>query len=221
MTEPNIPRYPPERPGKERSVPDTDVERYLGVLDDTVAAVERLGVPWAMIGGIASAVVGRPRWTKGDDIDVFVRPQDAPGVVQELEKGGFEEREVDLQWLLKAARDDVVVDVIFRSEGDLYLDEDMIARIRTGEFQGRRVNLASPEDLIVMKVLAHSEETPRYWHDALGIVAHVELDWDYLMRRARQAGPRRVLSLLVYAQSNDLVVPDRIIEDLFEMVRVA
>jgi hypothetical protein len=41
------------------------------------------------------------------------------------------------------------------------------------------------------------------------------------MRRARQAGARRVLSLLVYAQSNDLVVPDRVIDDLFEMVRVA
>lgn len=170
------PRYPPDGAGKELTDPDMDVQRYLGVLDETVAAVERLGVPWAIIGGIASAVVGRPRWTKGDDIDVFVRPQDARSLVEELEKDGFKEQEIDLQWLLKAAKDDVVVDVIFRSEGDLYLDDEMIARIRTGEFQGRRLNLASPEDLIVMKVLAHSEETPRYWHDALGIVAHAELD---------------------------------------------
>jgi predicted nucleotidyltransferase len=198
-----------------------DVETYLGVLDDAVAAVKRLDVPWAVIGGIASAVLGRPRWTKGDDIDLFVRPQDARAVLAELEKDGFEEEEVDLHWLLKGAKKGIVIDIIFRSEGDLYLDEEMISRLRTGEFQGRQLNLASPEDLIVMKVIAHSEETPRYWHDALGIVANSGLDWDYLMRRARQAGARRVLSLLLYAQSNDLVVPDKVIDELFQVVRAA
>jgi hypothetical protein len=38
-----------------------------------------------------------------------------------------------------------------------------------------------------MKALAHLEEAPRYWHDALGIIAASELDWDYLVRRARAA----------------------------------
>ena len=35
---------------------------------------------------------------------------------------------------------------------------------------------------------------------------------------ARQFGARRVLALLVYAQSNDLVVPNRVIEQLFEEI---
>ena len=42
-----------------------------------------------------------------------------------------------------------------------------------------------------------------------------DLDWDYLERRARRA-PRRVLSLLIYAQSIDLFVPNRVIRSLFE-----
>ena len=54
---------------------------------------------------------------------------------------------------------------------------------------------------------------PRHWHDALGIIASCELDWDYLLERG-QHGARRVLSLLVYAQSDDLVVPDRAIREL-------
>jgi len=34
------------------------------------------------------------------------------------------------------------------------------------------------------------------------------------VQRARY-GPRRVLSLLLYAQSNDLAVPDRVIETVY------
>lgn len=66
-----------------------------------------------------------------------------------------------------------------------------------------------------MKAVAADEDTPRYWYDALGIIAHGDdLDWDYLVRRARQHGVRRILSLLIYAQSNDLVVPSAPIAEL-------
>jgi hypothetical protein len=65
--------------------------------------------------------------------------------------------------------------------------------------------------------VAHEEETPRYWHDALSIIARAQLDWEYLLKRARLRA-RRILALLVYAQSNDLVVPDGVIRTLFGMV---
>jgi hypothetical protein len=47
----------------------------------------------------------------------------------------------------------------------------------------------------------------------LAIIAGHELDWDYLLMRARR-GPRRVLSLLLYAQSTDLAVPDPVVRQL-------
>jgi hypothetical protein len=52
----------------------------------------------------------------------------------------------------------------------------------------------------------------------LAVVARCQLDWDYLVRRARRHGARRVLSLLLYAQSNDLVVPNGPIRALFDDV---
>ena len=58
-----------------------------------------------------------------------------------------------------------------------------------------------------------AEAQPRHWYDALGIVATTDLDWRYLMRRARH-GIRRVLSFLLYAQSVDLPVPSWVIRDL-------
>jgi hypothetical protein len=41
------------------------------------------------------------------------------------------------------------------------------------------------------------------------------------VERARSAGPRRLLSLLLYAESNDLPVPTRVIESLFDTVHGA
>jgi hypothetical protein len=38
------------------------------------------------------------------------------------------------------------------------------------------------------------------------------------VERARSTGPRRLLSLLLYAESNDLAVPTRVVESLFDTV---
>lgn len=196
---------------------DTAEERFVSVLRDAVRAIEDADIPYAMIGGIPSVVLGRPRWSPNEDIDFFVKPEDAKKVLEALDGAGFETEERDPQWLYKAKRDDVVVDVIFRSSGDFYIDDEMFQRAFIGEFKGLKLRMLAPEDLVVMKALAHKEDTPQYWHDALSIIARSEIDWDYLVRRA-QVGPRRALSLLMYAQSNDLAVPDRTIRALFDMI---
>ena len=54
--------------------------------------------------------------------------------------------------------------------------------------------------------------------DALAIIARTPLDWTYLVERARQAGPRRVLSLLLYAESNDLAVPAEAVDQLHTII---
>src|SRR5690606_37039511 len=108
-------------------------------------------------------------------------------------------------------------DVIFRSTGEIRIDSEMLARSVELEFQGVRARFAPPEDLLVMKVVVHDEDGTRHWHDALGLISANELDWDYLLRRARRA-PRRVLSLLIYAHSRDLQVPNRVIRELFDQI---
>ena len=77
----------------------------------------------------------------------------------------------------------------------------------------------SPEDLIVMKAVATDEDTSRYWHDALSLLGRSDLDWTYLVHRARKHGARRVLSLLFFAQSIDLLVPQEVVAELLEAVR--
>jgi predicted nucleotidyltransferase len=183
------------------------------VLADAVGAFERADIPYVLIGGLASAVHGRPRTSR--DIDVLVRHADARPALAALGGAGFQTEETNPQWIFKATKDDVQVDLIFWLKGDIYLDEEMLERSEECDFDGVSVRVIPPEDLIVVKAVIHDEQTPRHWGDALGVIADSELDWDYLARRARK-GARRVLALLLYAQSNDLIVTDDTVRSLFE-----
>ena len=110
-----------------------------------------------------------------------------------------------------------MVDIIFCSTGGFHLDAEMLDRAPRLDFQGQRIRVVPAEDLLIMKAVVHDERGPRHWHDALGIIRGADLDWDYLERRALKA-PRRVLSLLLYAQSNDLGVPVKPVRALFEAI---
>jgi hypothetical protein len=213
-------RRPAQAPGSNFTEPftddDVDEGRFLAVLDDTVTALEQKGVPHLLVGGVGSATYGRPRWTH--DVDVFVRPEDAALALDALAAAGFDTDESFPDWLYKASKLDVAVDVIFTMPGGILLDDEMLARCREETFGERRVRVMPPEDMLVVKAVVHDEHMPRHWYDALAIVARCPLDWEYLLRRARAHGARRVLSLLLYAQSNDLVVPNGPLRALFEAI---
>jgi len=191
-------------------------EDLLETLRDVVEALRAAGLDFLLMGGIGTYSLGRPRVTQ--DIDVFIRPGDVERTWQALEQAGFEMAEHDPMWLVKGWKRGVLVDVIFRSSGAIYLDDAMLEHQRAGEYKGVRAPLISPEDLLVVKALVSSEANPQHWYDAMAIISRCELDWEYLLQRARQAGPRRVLSLLLFAESCDLVVPSTAIQALHDAV---
>ena len=195
---------------------DVDEQTFLEVLDDAVEALERSGVPYAALGGLGSAMYGRQRWTH--DADFFLRDRhDAAIALEHLRDAGFATQQTDENWLYKGIARGVLIDLLFKAKGDIYYDEEMIARTQRREFKGRTLPVIPPEDLIVIKAIIHDEATPRHWYDALGIFAGAEIDWDYLLARSTR-GPRRMLALLIYAQSNDLIVPDRAVRELFSAI---
>ncbi len=190
-----------------------DDETFVAALRDAVCALQDAGIFYVLVGGIASAIVGRPRWTW--DIDLLVAREDAQTALEALAHADFKTERTDPEWIFKAFRERVVVDLIFQSAGGIHLDEQMRCRAVDVTFKDVPVRIASAEDLMVMKALAHREEAPRYWYDALGIIAEHDLDWDYVVERSRH-GPRRVLSLLLYAQSEDLLVPDSALRSILD-----
>jgi len=200
--------YPDGNPPSEADLLET--------LRDVVETLRGEGLDFLLMGGIGTYSLGRPRVTQ--DIDVFIRPGDVERTWQALERAGFDMAEHDPMWLVKGWKRGVLVDVIFRSSGAIYLDDAMLEHQRAGEYKGVRAPLVSPEDLVVIKALVSSEANPQHWYDSMAIISRCELDWDYLLQRARQTGPRRVLSLLLFAESCDLVVPSTAIQSLYDAV---
>ncbi len=188
-------------------------EMITTVLAEVIEALDGAAVPHLLMGGAGAQTFARPRTT--DDIDVFVEPGDARRALGVLEAAGFCTEETFPSWLYKAHRHGVLVDVIFRSSGGVYLDAEMLTRGQRREYRGTEALLMSPEDLLVVKAMAATEETPHHWYDALALIARRDLDWDYVLVRSR-VGPRRVLSLLLYAESIDLAVPPEAVAMLYE-----
>jgi predicted nucleotidyltransferase len=191
----------------------SDEAEFVDVLRTVVNALEE--VSFGVLGGVASAAYGRPRWTK--DIDVFCRADDAGRVLEILEQHSFDVERTNPTWIFKAWRHGVLVDVIFKVKSEVYFDAAMAERIRRVEFEGVEVPILAPEDIVVTKAIAGDEESPWHWYDALGIIAVNELDWDYLIERARKS-PNRVISLLHYAISIDIPVSMGALRRLHESV---
>ncbi|HET9529180.1 MAG TPA: nucleotidyl transferase AbiEii/AbiGii toxin family protein [Blastocatellia bacterium] len=207
-----------------RTLIESDNEIFFEVLDTALDALNQSGVRYVLMGGVAATALGGHRFTH--DIDVFVKPEDAEKILEALAGAGFETERTDTTWLYKGFLRDVMVDVIFKSSGPVFLDDEMIERATVVDFNHRQVRTLSPEDLLVVKALVLNEHSlsldrhcMRHLNDLLTIIRTSELDWDYIVRRAR-AGPKRVLSLLLYAQSLDLLVPDRVIKSLLELLEI-
>jgi predicted nucleotidyltransferase len=190
-------------------------DEFMDVLRSCVTALDDSTLPYAVIGGVASAAYGRPRWTK--DIDVMCQPADADAVLDVLADAGFDVERTNPAWIFKAFRQDVLVDVIFKAKADLYFDDDMQARVRTLSFQGIAMPVAAPEDMIVMKAVASDESSPWHWFDAIGILAVNDLDWDYLLERGRKS-PNRLSALLHFAISLDVPAPTKFVRQLDESI---
>jgi hypothetical protein len=188
-----------------------DADTFRNVLVRVAAVLDAVGCPWALIGGLPSAVYGRPRST--DDIDVLLRPADAPAALSALGVDGFLTDERDPAWLFKAIDRGVLVDLIFRTTGVTDLDDEMLGRLRHHTARGVRVPLVPPEDLVIIKATAFKERRPQHWYDALAVIERTPLDWDYFERRARAAASR-VLALLFFARGEGVVVPCRVVDSL-------
>src|SRR5262245_10065418 len=119
------------------------------VFGQAVRAFELGDVPYVLIGGLASAALGRPRCSS--DVDLFVTPQAAPHALEVLEKVGFTTERTNPAWLFKAFRDDILVDLLFKTVGDIYLDGEMLRRAQVHNVLGTDVKVMPPEDMIVIK----------------------------------------------------------------------
>ena len=154
-------------------------------LEDAVAEVartlDRLGIPYMVIGGFAVTLWGEPRMTQDVDVTIACEPSDTtliaqvtralPPRVADPAKFAQETRIVPV-----STSNGVSVDLILAG---LPFEHSAIQRAIVVEIAGHAVKVCTPEDLVVHKVIS---ERPRDREDVRGIVRRrgAQLDREYL-----------------------------------------
>jgi hypothetical protein len=179
-------------------------------LRDVAATLYSLDIDYVAIGGIPSALHGVDKPVR--DIDIFLREEDVSRVLDALSDRGFEPETPEEDWLMKATRDDILVDLIFRIDQRIRLTDEMLERARLDEVMGTEIRIIGPEDLVLSLAVTDKPDT-HYWKDALVILRNAPMDWSYLLRRAEE-GTLRMLALLLHAVAYGIEVPRDVLATL-------
>ncbi|MEX2175933.1 MAG: nucleotidyltransferase [Pirellulaceae bacterium] len=172
-------------------MPDAPAElrTFHQALSDLDAWLTEANVPGVVIGGVAVALLARPRLTRDLDIVVLVDESQLQAFVEHGSRHGFILRRSDAVafavanrvLLMRHLASSLDLDV---SLGMLGFERDMIASASTLVFSGIAVRVPRPEDLFLLKAIAQRD---RDLNDLSGIVARVKkLDVQYIRQRAKQ-----------------------------------
>lgn len=131
----------------------------LAALADLTRWLNAERIPGAIIGGVAASILGRPRTTRDVDALVLLDDGDWSDVVATAAAHGIVPRIDDAiefagrtrVLLLRHAPSGTDLDL---SIGGLAFERELIARARTVTIGGTPIALATPEDLVIMKMLA-------------------------------------------------------------------
>jgi hypothetical protein len=132
----------------------------LAALSDAVALLQSQRIPGVVVGGIAASILGRARATQDIDLLVWLDEARWEALLRAAASAGFEPRIPDcLEFarrsrvlLLRHRAGAVDVDITF---GALPFERRVVDRSTLRDVGTIRVPLPTPEDLIVMKAVAH------------------------------------------------------------------
>lgn len=122
--------------------------------------MKKVGCPWMIIGGIASGLLGKPRFTADIDIVILINDEYISKVLKLARESGFKPRIKNILsfarknrvLLLKHEKSSIDVDI---SLGLLPFEKQAIKRSKRQRIGNLSFNLPLPEDLIILKAVAH------------------------------------------------------------------
>ncbi len=152
------------------------LEGLLGALSAVSQWLTAEGVPFAIIGGVAASLHGKPRVTKDVDVVALADERNWDLLLKQAAKFGVRPRISEALEFAKTTRvlllvhepTGIEVDLSF---GMLPFEAELVARARQHTVKNVLFPVATPEDIIVMKALALR---PRDVADIEGIVESVE-----------------------------------------------
>ena len=185
----------------------------VNALHEFVSMFEARGYRYAVMGGVAVRVLGIPRPTYDVDFTLAVSRDQLPELFDAAELAGYHVPVAYRSgWIDTVANMPIVkmgmqlgtqgIDIdVFLAESSF--QESIVARTSRHDIGGRLVWLVSPEDLVVLKVLANRDRDRGDVQDILFMQG--ELDRDYMRHWAEKLGvlPNLEESLTKFDQSLD------------------
>jgi len=138
-----------------------NLQPYREPLESLQNLIARFNHKGVVIGGIAVGVLGKARFTEDLDAMFLLSTQDIPHFLEEAKQEGIEPRVENAVEFAKKRRvlllrhtiTDTNIDI---SMGIMPLEEEIVERSSVQEFDDTlQVRLPTPEDLIIMKAIAH------------------------------------------------------------------
>ena len=132
-------------------------EHLFHALQEGAGVLERLGMRYALIGGLATVYHSRPRFTQDVDFLLEIPQLQLPGLLQELQARGFS---FDLETTVQEwVRDHLAVIHYHGVRVDwlkavIPLYRDVLAGAHPEPWLGGTIRIASPEGLILTKLIA-------------------------------------------------------------------
>lgn len=190
----SYPIHLPER--VEDYVPDGPWQ----VFQPAIRAARALQVPIAIGGGLAISLY-TGQWRNSKDIDLYVLPQDREAVSAAVLGTGladlFELQPYDRSWIFRAARDGIIVDVMWAlANGAGDVEPGWLARGASATVRDEPLRLLAPEEMFWSKV--HVLQRDRCdWPDLLNLLYTTGPHFDWARVVQRMAGQERLLGSIL------------------------
>jgi hypothetical protein len=144
-----------------------------------VDPLDRAGIPYAIVGSVASSIYGEPRATNDVDMLVLVGENGAKRLFEAFPESDYyvtPEETIAVELTRRSGAHLNVISQTLMMKADLYPatadHEDWLARRRAVSIGGRTVWLACPESVIVHKLRFHREDgSERHMRDLRRVLA--------------------------------------------------
>lgn len=159
-------------------------EEGVASLKKAAAALREADVPFALAGGLAAWAQGSVE-PRDDDIDLYVKPEDAERGLAALAAAGMRPSHPPEEWLVKAHDGRVLVDLIFGPTGTV-VDDDFLAGCEVMQVQSVSMRVVPVQVVLATQLLAQTQHHIDF-EGLLELTRAVreQIDWDWLRDHAK------------------------------------
>jgi predicted nucleotidyltransferase len=158
-----------------------EFKQLIDTLKIAVATLRDRGVPFVLGGSLAAWARGGPE--PQNDLDLMLKPADADAALEALANAGMRVERPPEEWLYKAWRDEVMIDLIFKPAG-IEVNDELLGRADTISVAAVATPVMALEDVMVTMLCAIDEHALDYSRlVAIARALREQIDWAQLEGR--------------------------------------